>query len=292
MLTLRAVAAISVLLAALAAAPRARSQSMPAAETVNIPAGGKSSPMTLQARLYRPSGDGPFPAVVALHGCSGLWSGKDRSALSPRHAAWGERLAALGYVVIFPDSYGSRGLQGQCENGDRTVEPYRERVADAKAARRYLQTLPYVKPDAIALLGWSNGGSTVLYAVRPKDRDNRKDAGPDFRAAIAFYPGCRDPNDRNDWSTRMPLLILIGEVDDWTPAEPCRALAANDPDQVRLAVYPGAFHDFDNAAQKLHVIHGLAFTANRDGIAHAGYDPAAEGAAVKDVPAFLSAQLR
>jgi dienelactone hydrolase len=225
-----------------------------------------------------------------MHGCSGLWSSKDKSALSPRHADWGERLAALGYVVIFPDSYGSRGLGPQCDNGDREVEPFRERLADANAARRYLQTLSFVKPDAIALLGWSNGGSTVLYTVRPKDKP--KDEGPDFRAAIAFYPGCRNPDDKGDWATRVPLLILIGAADDWTPAEPCKAIAAAHPDDVRIVLYPGAYHDFDNAAQKVHELHGLAFTAKGNGVAHAGFDPAAQAAALKEVPAFLSKALQ
>jgi dienelactone hydrolase len=151
MFKIRSVVAAIVLFAAFQEPAGAQSESARVAEAVSIPAGGKGSPPTLDGRLYRPSGDGPFPAVVALHGCSGLWSSKDASQLGPRHADWGERLAALGYVVIFPDSYGSRGLERQCENGDRTVEPFRERVADAKAARRYLQTLPFVKPDAIAL---------------------------------------------------------------------------------------------------------------------------------------------
>jgi dienelactone hydrolase len=255
-------------------------------EHVSIPADGENQPGQLDARLFKPPGQGPFPAIVAMHGCSGLWSSKDGTRLSPRHADWGQRLSALGYVVIFPDSYGSRGLGPQCRNGDRQVEPYRERVEDANAARRYLQTLPYVKRDAIALLGWSNGGSTVLYTVRPKDTP--KPGSPDFRAAVAFYPGCSALAEKGDWATRMPLLILMGEADDWTPAKPCKTLAASDPGSVKLILYPGAYHDFDNEAQPLHELHGLAFTANGDGVAHTGFNPAAHAAALKDVPDFLA----
>lgn len=254
-------------------------------ESVSIPADGKNEPGVLDARLFKPQGQGPFPAIVAMHGCSGLWSSKT-VGLSPRHADWGRRLSALGYVVIFPDSYGSRDLGPQCKNDDREVEPYRERVEDANAARRYLQTLPYVKPAAIALLGWSNGGSSVLYTVRPKDRP--KAGSPDFRAAVAFYPGCSAMADKGDWATRIPLLIVMGDADDWTPAKPCKALAAANADRVRLILYPGAYHDFDNEAQKLHELHGLAYTANGDGIAHAGLNPAARAAALKDVPDFLA----
>jgi dienelactone hydrolase len=130
----------------------------------------------------------------------------------------------------------------------------------------------------------------VLYAVRPKDKAN--DGGPDFRAAIAFYTGCRDPNDKGDWVTRMPLLILIGEADDWTPAAPCKTIASAHPDDVKLVLYPGAYHDFDNAAQRVHELDGLAFTANGNGVAHAGFDPAARDAALSEVQEFLSKQLQ
>jgi dienelactone hydrolase len=257
-----------------------------APDRISIPADGKNEPATLDAMLFKPEGQGPFPAVVAMHGCRGLWSSKKGAELSPRHADWGRRLAALGYVVIFPDSFGSRGLGPQCKNGDREVEPYRERVEDANAARRYLQTLAYVKPAAIALLGWSNGGSTVLYTVRPKDTPNPD--SPDFRAAVAFYPGCTAPAEKGDWAPRVPLLIVMGEVDDWTPAKPCKALAHANPGSVKLILYPGAYHDFDNEAQTLHELHGLAYTANGDGVAHAGLNPAARAAALKDVPDFLA----
>lgn len=259
-------------------------------DIVSIPGGGENEPARLDAAMFKPEGTGPFPAIVAMHGCSGLWSSKKETELSPRHADWGRRLAELGYVVIFPDSYGSRGLGAQCKNDDRKVEPYRERVEDANAARRYLQTLPYVKPGAVGLLGWSNGGSSVLYTVRPRDRP--KADSPDFRLAVAFYPGCTAIAGKGDWATRVPLLILMGEADDWTPAAPCKTLAAANAGSVRLVLYPGAYHDFDNEAQKLHELHGLAFTANDDGVAHTGLNPAARAAALKDVPDFLAALKR
>src|SRR5262249_32250032 len=82
--------------------PAAGGAGAQAAETVSFP--GKD--VTLNAILHRPAGAGPFPAVVALHGCAGLF-GKD-GGLAPRHADWAERLAAEGFIVLFPDSFGSR----------------------------------------------------------------------------------------------------------------------------------------------------------------------------------------
>jgi len=46
-------------------------------DSVSIPAGGDNEPATLDAMLYKPQGQGPFPAIVAMHGCSGLWSSKN-----------------------------------------------------------------------------------------------------------------------------------------------------------------------------------------------------------------------
>jgi len=122
--------------------------------------------VTLKAALYRPEGTGPFPAVVALHGCGGL---NDRAgALGPRYRDWAQHLAKAGFAVLYPDSYGSRGLGAQCSVRNGAVRPDHERVADADAARRWLQSQPWVKPDHVSLLGWSTGAVTTLWAVRPR----------------------------------------------------------------------------------------------------------------------------
>ena len=69
-------------------------------------------------------------------------------------------------------------------------------------------------------------------------------------------------------------------------------IAAAHPDNVQLVLYPGAYHDFDNAAQKVHELRGLAFTANGNGVAHSGFDPSAYDAALKEVPAFLQKETK
>ena len=52
-------------------------------------------------------------------------------------------------------------------------------------------------------------------------------ASPDkFRAAVAFYPPCR----RFKGDMTAPTLILIGELDDWTPAEECRKMVEGRDD--------------------------------------------------------------
>jgi dienelactone hydrolase len=253
------------------------------AETVTFPGEG----VTLRAVQYRPSGEGPFPAVLALHGCAGLYGA--RGDLSPRHADWAERLARQGFIVLLPDSFGSRGAGSQCRAEDRVARPSRERVADAYAAKAYLQARKDVKANAISLLGWSNGGSTVLYTVDP--RRPPLAGAPDFAKAIAFYPGCRTPLESGRWRTRLPLLILIGAADDWTPAGPCRDLIAAAKERgtpAEIVLYPGAYHDFDHPNLPVRTHKGVAYSAKGDGVVHTGTDPAARADALRRVPAFLA----
>ncbi len=74
-------------------------------EAVEIPHGEN----VLKAVLYRPDGDGPFPAVVALHGCEGLHG--PNGLVAPLYRDWAERLNKAGFAVLYPDSYGSRDTQ-------------------------------------------------------------------------------------------------------------------------------------------------------------------------------------
>src|ERR1043166_9157318 len=77
-----------------------------APELVEIPEGS----IRLKSYLYRPAGDGPFRAVVALHGCGGL-AGRS-GPIAGRYRDWGERLAAAGFALPFPYRFGCRGASG------------------------------------------------------------------------------------------------------------------------------------------------------------------------------------
>ena len=213
-------------------------------------------PMT----LTKPAGDGPFPAVVLLHDCSGLGP---RSSAGPWR--WATRLMEQGYVTIWPDSFQTRGhLSGVCTDASPPRISFEQRAKDAYAALAYLRTLPFVDAKRVAVMGGSHGGSSTLAAI-VDTAANREHTGPGFVAAIALYPGCG--RTIGDWRVERdgrkivgyagvfkplaPLLILIGERDDWTPAEPCRKLAAAAQRAgypVEIEVYPGAHHAFDSRA--------------------------------------------
>ncbi|MGD9923815.1 MAG: dienelactone hydrolase family protein, partial [Pseudorhodoplanes sp.] len=160
-----------VLLAILLSLAGSAQAGTPAA--VDIPTDDKP----LQAVVYRPEGVGPFPAIIALHDCDGLRGRTGRVRIA--NEDWGQRLSGAGFVVLFPDSHASRGIAQQCSIKAKKIRPDRERVADARAARDWLQRQDFVRKDRISLLGWGNGGIAALSAARPSLEPD--DDRPDFR---------------------------------------------------------------------------------------------------------------
>ena len=213
---------------------------------VDIPLGNG----ILHAQLYKPDGDGPFPVVIALHGCGGL--GGRSEPVQPRYRDWAEQLLKQGDAVLLPDSYGSRELGPQCRVKDHKIHARRERVEDIMASRQWLVQQPWAAHDRISLLGWANGASALLWAVRPQL--SSRSVEPDFRSAVAFYPDCRVSSGLG-WSARVPTLLLIGAKDDVSSPPACRQLidgARGRSALARIVVYPAAYHDFDRANFPLH----------------------------------------
>ncbi|WP_066721123.1 MULTISPECIES: dienelactone hydrolase family protein [Hyphomicrobiales] len=231
----------------------------------------------LSGWLARPEGRGPFPAVVVLHGCAGLWSASGK--LASRDADWTARLTAAGYAVLLPDSFGARGLTSLCNDRDRNLTPA-GRAQDALGARDWLEQQGLAAAGRVALMGWSNGGSTALeVAGQPAA------AGPGgFRAVIAFYPGCRVLLKRG-WVARTPTTILHGLADDWTPAEPCEKLAAQGG--ARFVGYADAYHDFDHPSLPLRN-RKAAYSERADGMVTIGTNAEARAQAIAATMAILN----
>lgn len=253
-----------------------------APEAIDIPSDDKP----LQTLLYRPDGDGPFPAIIALHDCDGLRSATGR--VRPPLDDWGRRLSAAGFVVLFPDSYSSRGISRQCSNKNPKIRPDRERVADVQAARSWLLQQDFIRKDRISLLGWANGGIAALWAVRPNLEPD--DDRPDFRSAAVFYPGCRRLGD-TAWSTRVPTLVLIGALDDWTPARHCEQMvkgARGRSAQAVIVKYKGAHHAFDHENQPLRQRRRVAFAPDNAGRVTTGTNAEARTDVLKRIPQWFS----
>ncbi len=109
----------------------------------------------LLARVYRPKGEGPFPALVECHG--GAWCLSDRQTEKLRH----EAMARAGIVSIALDF--RSGLEAPYP---ASLQDINYAVRWAKANARMLKT----RPDLIGLSGQSSGGHlAMLVAMRPND---------------------------------------------------------------------------------------------------------------------------
>ncbi len=256
------IAFTTVLLLVFAASARADS------EIVHVPVTDfMGETIMLSGRLLRPEGDGPFPAVVLLHGCSGMDYDDPRM----------KNLLSWGYVLLWIDSFGPRGIGSVCGRGSGTKANPSVHAWDAHAGKDYLASLPYVDSNRIAVMGWSHGGMTVLAAVSNRARNEPLRPHP-FKAAIAFYPYCDLKLPRVD----APLLVLIGDADDWSPVQRCRQmeLTGEAPHDYQLIVYPGATHDFDMGT--IREVLGYKII----------YDPAATEDAYRRVQEFLERYLK
>lgn len=234
----------------------------------------------LKAHVVKPQGAGPFAAVVMLHGCGGLFN--KRGELAARERDWIARFTAAGYAVMLPDSFNPRGFASVCTVGNRGINPA-GRARDTAGAVDWLKTQSFVAPGKIAVVGWSNGGSTVLrYVARPESEA--------VKGAIAFYPGCTTILNRGGWQSHVTLDILIGAEDDWTPAASCEKLASTAAN-VRYQAFPGAYHGFDAPDSRLRTRRGVAFSATGTGVVHVGTHEASRQAAIVAAMKFLRERL-
>jgi dienelactone hydrolase len=91
------------------------------------------------------------------------------------------------------------------------------------------------------------------------------------------------------------LLILIGENDDWTPAEPCQKLteaAKKAGYPVTIKVYPGAHHSFDSSNPVRYVPTRVNANSPSGRGATTGGDPKAWEDSIREVMVFFGQHLK
>lgn len=221
----------------------------------------------------KPAGSGPFPAVVLMHGCSGLHQ---------TTARWAAILNDAGYATLILDSFGPRSVFSACAGASNKASPAR-RALDAYGALAFLRSQPDIQPSKIALAGWSHGGIAALGAVAASGISTRFENK--FAAAVVFYPYCVA-----DRSYELPVLLLIGEADDWTPAAPCIALhekIAAQSGALQIVLYPAARHGFDDEALR----HGIEFPGAFGNTHLLKFNEEAYRDSVEKVKSFLSTHI-
>ena len=275
-------AALLVLAAALL--PTAHAQEQVEFDSFDM-AGGK--PVRLLGHWFAAPHPTPSAAaLVLLHGCGGPYERSGR--LDQRMRSYAALLNAQGAHALVLDSLTPRGEKELCTQkiGTRQVTQANRRL-DALAALAWLARRTGVNPQRLGLLGWSNGGSTVLAAVNTRHPAVAA-ASVNAAFAVAYYPGCEAELKRG-FESRTPLLMLVGEADDWTPAAPCHELAsvAAGPTKPAIEAYAGAYHGFDsNAPVRLRndVPNGVKLGQG----VHVGGDPAAREASRQRLLQFLA----
>ena len=223
----------------------------------------------LPVTIYRPESAGRFPFVVLLHGCGGL----HREAMWTTWVEpWADLFRAQGIGTAVVDSFAPRGVDQVC-TGNVAAWAVR-RADDAYSARAWLAEQPYVDATRVAVIGMSNGGRTVLAALRAPLKH------PDpFVAGVALYPGCQTDVHSTFYA---PLIVLIGSADTVTPARFCEEMEHARPESapdLTVVVYPYGPHAFDMRLRDRTVL-GMRL----------GYDPRATADARRRVLDFLTAQ--
>ena len=241
---------------------------------------------------WRPIADTstPRPAVVALHGCGGLYL-RDGKTFDPRYPRYVEHLHAAGYHVLLPDSFTPRGTPSICtvKNNERTIT-VETRRADVVAAVHWLARQPGVDPKRIVLLGWSHGAMTSLNAINSA----RPGFATPLAGAVVFYPGCNALL-KVPFKIDIPVLMLLGEKDDWTPPARCTALAertrqAQPNADLSVHVYADSYHGFDGTAP-IRFWTDVSNGVDPAGV-HLGANPVARAEAQAEMDAFFARVLK
>lgn len=272
----------AVLAAALAWVLATPTQAQPLPLPVQVPSLDRpqGTPVVLSGHWFAAPGTASAPALVLLHGCGGLLDG--RGLLAARYTELASRLNGLGLHVLVLDSFGPRQVKQICTLplGQRPINQQHRR-RDALGALQWLAAQPGVDAARLGLLGWSNGGSTVLAAINRRHAEVRA-AAVLPTLAVAFYPGCEAERDRG-FEPAAPLLLQLGEADDWTPAAPCKDLAAG-VQQGPVPVwdsYEGAHHGFDGTAPLRHRRDVPGGAKPGQGVHVGGHPPARAAAALR-----------
>ena len=164
---------------------------------------------SLEATIYQPQGEGPFPGLLDVHG--GRWFLNDRSEDHHMNLA----LAASGIVVVAADFRLAPD------------HPYPAQVADTNYAIRWVKAQSrqlYIDPAYVGAMGCSSGGHTVaLNGMRPKDPRYTSlplPRGEDVDASLRFMLCCwpvLDPYARYLWAREIGDDRFVGPTESYFP---------------------------------------------------------------------------
>jgi dipeptidyl aminopeptidase/acylaminoacyl peptidase len=232
--------------------------------------------LDLGGMLFRPTGDGPFPAAVIIHG-----SGTSRRA-NGWYLTLTQHLQDNGIAVLLPDKRGSEKSEG-----DWRASGFQDLATDTLAALAFLRERPDIDAERVGIVGMSQGGwiapivanqvhklafivSIVGSSVTPREQllyeenynirqvgflpgisnllayagsaNVRYLAQPDLYKLIVDYDPL--PYWRN---VTIESLVLLGTDDTNVPsAESARRLRSLANPKIRVTVYRGSGHALES----------------------------------------------
>jgi len=144
----------------------ATAQGQPETESAYSEVFYQSANLRIQAYLYKPDGDGPFPVVIYNHGSR---DGRERASVPFQYV--GKMLTRAGYAVLVPERRGygkSDGSTWREEVGSdqyRLITRLQAETDDVLAAVEYLRTVRFADTSRMGVMGWSFGGIVTMLAA-------------------------------------------------------------------------------------------------------------------------------
>jgi dipeptidyl aminopeptidase/acylaminoacyl peptidase len=232
--------------------------------------------LDLTGLLFLPDGEGPFPAVVVIHGSGS--SHRD----NPWYLTFVSYLQSQGIAVLLPDKRGS-----ESSAGDWRAASFEDLATDTLSAISYLQTEYPDAISAIGILGASQGGqiapivasrsSDVAFVVNVvgaavplhrvlvyEENHNLREMGvlPGLSNAIArlssfyirrvaqreFWDAVGDFDPLPYWAdVDVPALVLYGELDTNVPSQAsAERLATLEKPNVSVVTFEGSGHSLED----------------------------------------------
>jgi dienelactone hydrolase len=204
--------------------------------------------LSARAWLFRPEAQPPKALVVLLHGCGGLFTKSD--VLQARFKDYVPALLDRGHAVLLVDSFGLRGQREICTQryNERQITAA-DRANDVRDVLGWAKGLDQIKNLPVVLIGWSNGATSLLEVLHQAAVNSAwAESRVRIDRVVAFYPGC-NASLKRDLVPPVPVLLMTGQLDDWTPEAPCRQWAERHSSVVEHRSFEGAHHGFDGTSR-------------------------------------------
>ena len=204
----------------------AHAQSTPAAsstldeQVITIPQPGAIFDINLEATLFKPPGDGPFPLAIINHGKA---NGDPKLQARYRPYSAARYFLQRGYVMLVPMRQGFSKSDGLYVGAGCNIESNgRTQARDVLSALKFISRQPYVDSSRVIVLGQSHGGWTTLAfgASAPPEGVRglvnfagglRQESCAGWQGSLARAAGSLGAD------TKLPSLWFYGDNDSYFP---------------------------------------------------------------------------